>query len=163
MEFNSSYDQSNFMGYYPPSPISNGGWEYHQENTKSEHSNPGDLFQKHKMSKRIIWDIFLHHKMMQAAILMVAGRSKTRKHLRAHIPLIKSHLHLNVPSIHLCKTVQPYLPVFHLKILHHLTMPQHKNHPKTHNQHKLPRAKDSQCLSPDSTDLWRNNNNSGEN
>ncbi|KAL4274176.1 hypothetical protein AHAS_AhasUnG0019100 [Arachis hypogaea] len=31
MEFNSSYDQTNFMGYYPPSPISNGGWEYHQE------------------------------------------------------------------------------------------------------------------------------------
>ncbi|KAL4287429.1 hypothetical protein AHAS_Ahas19G0185300 [Arachis hypogaea] len=28
------------MGYYPPSPISNGGWEYYQENTKSEHSNP---------------------------------------------------------------------------------------------------------------------------
>ncbi|KAL4287248.1 hypothetical protein AHAS_Ahas19G0167200 [Arachis hypogaea] len=39
MEFNSSYDQTNFMGYYPPSPISNGGWEYHQENTHSEHSN----------------------------------------------------------------------------------------------------------------------------
>ncbi|KAL4350447.1 hypothetical protein AHAS_Ahas10G0142900 [Arachis hypogaea] len=27
------------MGYHPPSPISNGGWEYHQENTHSEHSN----------------------------------------------------------------------------------------------------------------------------
>ncbi|KAL4306402.1 hypothetical protein AHAS_Ahas16G0174700 [Arachis hypogaea] len=40
MEFNSSYDQTNFMGYYPPSPISNGGWKYHQENTNSEHSNP---------------------------------------------------------------------------------------------------------------------------
>ncbi|KAL4315230.1 hypothetical protein AHAS_Ahas15G0164300 [Arachis hypogaea] len=40
MEFNSSYDQTNFMGYYPPSPISNGGWEYHQENTNSKHSNP---------------------------------------------------------------------------------------------------------------------------
>ncbi|KAL4337643.1 hypothetical protein AHAS_Ahas12G0130700 [Arachis hypogaea] len=39
MEFNSSYDQINFMGYYPSSPISNGGWEYHQENTNSEHSN----------------------------------------------------------------------------------------------------------------------------
>ncbi|KAL4315773.1 hypothetical protein AHAS_Ahas15G0218600 [Arachis hypogaea] len=39
MEFNSSYDQTNFMGYYPPSPISNGGWEYHHENTHSEHSN----------------------------------------------------------------------------------------------------------------------------
>ncbi|KAL4287433.1 hypothetical protein AHAS_Ahas19G0185700 [Arachis hypogaea] len=39
MEFNSSYDQTNFMGYYPSSPISNGGWEYHQENTHSEHSN----------------------------------------------------------------------------------------------------------------------------
>ncbi|KAL4371574.1 hypothetical protein AHAS_Ahas06G0179400 [Arachis hypogaea] len=40
MEFNSSCDQTNFMGYYPPSPISNGGWEYHQEITDSEHSNP---------------------------------------------------------------------------------------------------------------------------
>ncbi|KAL4276279.1 hypothetical protein AHAS_Ahas20G0191300 [Arachis hypogaea] len=39
MEFNSSYDQTNFMGYYPPSSISNGGWEYHQENTNSKHSN----------------------------------------------------------------------------------------------------------------------------
>ncbi|KAL4337400.1 hypothetical protein AHAS_Ahas12G0106400 [Arachis hypogaea] len=28
------------MGYYPPSSISNGGWEYHQENTNSKHSNP---------------------------------------------------------------------------------------------------------------------------
>ncbi|KAL4391525.1 hypothetical protein AHAS_Ahas03G0253800 [Arachis hypogaea] len=28
------------MGYHPPSPISNGGWEYHQENTNSKHSNP---------------------------------------------------------------------------------------------------------------------------
>ncbi|QHO07231.1 uncharacterized protein DS421_14g461830 [Arachis hypogaea] len=27
------------MRYYPPSPISNGGWEYHQEITISEHSN----------------------------------------------------------------------------------------------------------------------------
>ncbi|QHO41143.1 uncharacterized protein DS421_5g143170 [Arachis hypogaea] len=27
------------MGYHPPSPISNDGWEYHQENTHSEHSN----------------------------------------------------------------------------------------------------------------------------
>ncbi|QHO49550.1 uncharacterized protein DS421_1g14960 [Arachis hypogaea] len=41
MEFNSSCDQTSFMGYYPPSPIdySNGGWEYHQENANSEHSN----------------------------------------------------------------------------------------------------------------------------
>ncbi|KAL4357304.1 hypothetical protein AHAS_Ahas09G0173300 [Arachis hypogaea] len=28
------------MGYHPPSLISNGVWEYHQENTNSEHSNP---------------------------------------------------------------------------------------------------------------------------
>ncbi|KAL4270899.1 hypothetical protein AHAS_Ahas04G0123700 [Arachis hypogaea] len=28
------------MGYHPPSPISNGVWEYHQENTNSKHSNP---------------------------------------------------------------------------------------------------------------------------
>ncbi|KAL4371508.1 hypothetical protein AHAS_Ahas06G0172800 [Arachis hypogaea] len=27
------------MGYHPPSPISNDGWEYHQENIHSEHSN----------------------------------------------------------------------------------------------------------------------------
>ncbi|KAL4344517.1 hypothetical protein AHAS_Ahas11G0186300 [Arachis hypogaea] len=40
MEFNSSYDETNFMGYYPPSPISNDGWEYHQQITDPEHSNP---------------------------------------------------------------------------------------------------------------------------
>ncbi|KAL4350330.1 hypothetical protein AHAS_Ahas10G0131200 [Arachis hypogaea] len=28
------------MGYHPPSPISNGVWEYHQENTNSKHSSP---------------------------------------------------------------------------------------------------------------------------
>ncbi|KAL4391474.1 hypothetical protein AHAS_Ahas03G0248700 [Arachis hypogaea] len=32
--------KQNFIGYHPPSPISNGGWEYHQESTNSEHSNP---------------------------------------------------------------------------------------------------------------------------
>ncbi|KAL4394567.1 hypothetical protein AHAS_Ahas02G0164900 [Arachis hypogaea] len=31
--------KQNFMGYHPPSPISNDGWKYHQENTHSEHSN----------------------------------------------------------------------------------------------------------------------------
>ncbi|KAL4394254.1 hypothetical protein AHAS_Ahas02G0133600 [Arachis hypogaea] len=40
MEFNSSCDQTNFLGYHPPSQISNGGWEYHQEFTDSKHSNP---------------------------------------------------------------------------------------------------------------------------
>ncbi|QHN86158.1 uncharacterized protein DS421_16g543610 [Arachis hypogaea] len=40
MEFNSSCDQTNFMGYYPPSPISNDGWEYHQQITDPEQSNP---------------------------------------------------------------------------------------------------------------------------
>ncbi|KAL4300254.1 hypothetical protein AHAS_Ahas17G0182500 [Arachis hypogaea] len=39
MEFNSSYDQTNFMGYYPPSPISNDGWGYHQQIIDPEHSN----------------------------------------------------------------------------------------------------------------------------
>ncbi|KAL4365884.1 hypothetical protein AHAS_Ahas07G0150700 [Arachis hypogaea] len=40
MEFNSSCDQTNFMGYYPPSQISNGGLEYYQEITDPEHSKP---------------------------------------------------------------------------------------------------------------------------
>ncbi|KAL4373328.1 hypothetical protein AHAS_Ahas05G0070800 [Arachis hypogaea] len=40
METNSSCDQTNFLGYHPPSQISNGGWEYHQEFTDSKHSNP---------------------------------------------------------------------------------------------------------------------------
>ncbi|KAL4344638.1 hypothetical protein AHAS_Ahas11G0198400 [Arachis hypogaea] len=40
MEFNLSYDQTNFMGYYPPSPISNDGWKYHQQIIDPEHSNP---------------------------------------------------------------------------------------------------------------------------
>ncbi|KAL4315741.1 hypothetical protein AHAS_Ahas15G0215400 [Arachis hypogaea] len=39
MLFNSSYNQTDFMGYYPPSTISNGGWEYHQEIANFEHSN----------------------------------------------------------------------------------------------------------------------------
>ncbi|KAL4276161.1 hypothetical protein AHAS_Ahas20G0179500 [Arachis hypogaea] len=39
MEFNSSYDQTNSMGYHPPSPISNDGWEYHQETSNSGLSN----------------------------------------------------------------------------------------------------------------------------
>ncbi|KAL4329324.1 hypothetical protein AHAS_Ahas13G0288700 [Arachis hypogaea] len=41
MEFNSSCDQTNFMGYYPPPSIDypNSGWEYHQGITDSEHSN----------------------------------------------------------------------------------------------------------------------------
>ncbi|KAL4350546.1 hypothetical protein AHAS_Ahas10G0152800 [Arachis hypogaea] len=32
--------KQNFTGYCPPSPTSNDGREYHQENTHSEHSNP---------------------------------------------------------------------------------------------------------------------------
>ncbi|KAL4315582.1 hypothetical protein AHAS_Ahas15G0199500 [Arachis hypogaea] len=32
--------KQNFMGYHLPSPISNGDWEYHQENINSKHSNP---------------------------------------------------------------------------------------------------------------------------
>ncbi|KAL4293643.1 hypothetical protein AHAS_Ahas18G0148600 [Arachis hypogaea] len=39
MEFNSSYDQTNSMGYHRPSPISNDGWGYHQETSNSGHSN----------------------------------------------------------------------------------------------------------------------------
>ncbi|KAL4315522.1 hypothetical protein AHAS_Ahas15G0193500 [Arachis hypogaea] len=31
--------KQNFMGYHPPSPISNGGWEYHHETSNSGHSN----------------------------------------------------------------------------------------------------------------------------
>ncbi|KAL4371698.1 hypothetical protein AHAS_Ahas06G0191800 [Arachis hypogaea] len=45
MEFTSSFSQTNFMGYCPPSQYDssqypNYGWEYHQEDTNSEHSNP---------------------------------------------------------------------------------------------------------------------------
>ena len=43
MEFNSSFDQTNFMGYCPPSQYDsshypNGGYEYHQEMTDYEQS-----------------------------------------------------------------------------------------------------------------------------
>ncbi|KAL4287437.1 hypothetical protein AHAS_Ahas19G0186100 [Arachis hypogaea] len=40
MEFTSCFDQTNFMGYCPPSPndYSNGGWKYHQEVTEYEQS-----------------------------------------------------------------------------------------------------------------------------
>ncbi|KAL4393892.1 hypothetical protein AHAS_Ahas02G0097400 [Arachis hypogaea] len=45
MGFTSSFSQINFMGYCPPSQYdssqySNYGWEYHQEDTNFEHSNP---------------------------------------------------------------------------------------------------------------------------
>ncbi|KAL4365590.1 hypothetical protein AHAS_Ahas07G0121300 [Arachis hypogaea] len=33
----------------------------------------GEMLQNHKMSKKIRWDISLHHKIMQVMILMVAG------------------------------------------------------------------------------------------
>ncbi|KAL4350381.1 hypothetical protein AHAS_Ahas10G0136300 [Arachis hypogaea] len=44
MEFTSSFNQTNFMGYCPPSQYdsshySNDGWEYDQEDTNSEHFN----------------------------------------------------------------------------------------------------------------------------
>ncbi|KAL4344558.1 hypothetical protein AHAS_Ahas11G0190400 [Arachis hypogaea] len=44
MEFNSSFDQTNFLGYCLPSQYDsihypNGGWEYHQELTNSEQFN----------------------------------------------------------------------------------------------------------------------------
>ncbi|KAL4337544.1 hypothetical protein AHAS_Ahas12G0120800 [Arachis hypogaea] len=44
MELISSFDQTNFMGYYPTpqndsSHYPNGGWEYHQEMTNYEQSN----------------------------------------------------------------------------------------------------------------------------
>ncbi|KAL4357225.1 hypothetical protein AHAS_Ahas09G0165400 [Arachis hypogaea] len=77
----------------------------------------GDLLQRHKMSKRIIWDIFLHHKMIQVILM----------HLTVHTPLIKSHHHLSKPSIHLCKIVQPHLPFLHLKILHQTNYPSTQN------------------------------------
>ncbi|KAL4306571.1 hypothetical protein AHAS_Ahas16G0191600 [Arachis hypogaea] len=40
MELNSSFDQTNFVGYCPPSPndYSNGGWKYHHEMTNYEQS-----------------------------------------------------------------------------------------------------------------------------
>ncbi|KAL4306588.1 hypothetical protein AHAS_Ahas16G0193300 [Arachis hypogaea] len=44
MVFTSSFDQTNFIGYYPPSQYDsshypNGGWEYHQKITYSEQPN----------------------------------------------------------------------------------------------------------------------------
>ncbi|KAL4276468.1 hypothetical protein AHAS_Ahas20G0210200 [Arachis hypogaea] len=59
MEFNSSYDQTNFMGYYPPSPISNGGWKYHQENTNSKHSNPWRIASETQDEKENHMEYFL--------------------------------------------------------------------------------------------------------
>ncbi|KAL4276247.1 hypothetical protein AHAS_Ahas20G0188100 [Arachis hypogaea] len=83
----------------------------------------GDVIQNHKMNKRIIWDITYHHEMIHISILM---------HPMYHTPLIKSHHHLRKPSTHLCKVVKLHLPIFHLKILHHLTIPQHKASSKIH-------------------------------
>ncbi|KAL4373131.1 hypothetical protein AHAS_Ahas05G0051100 [Arachis hypogaea] len=78
MEFTSSFNQTNFIGYYPPSQYdsshySNDGWEYHQEDTNSEHSNPWRFDSEPKMSKRIMRDNNHHHKMIHIIILMVDG------------------------------------------------------------------------------------------
>ncbi|KAL4287427.1 hypothetical protein AHAS_Ahas19G0185100 [Arachis hypogaea] len=62
-------------------------------------------------------------------------RIKTRKHSTVHTPLIKSHHHLSKPLIHSCKIVQPHHTLFHLKILYHLTMPQHKIFSIIHASH----------------------------
>ncbi|KAL4394568.1 hypothetical protein AHAS_Ahas02G0165000 [Arachis hypogaea] len=68
----------------------------------------GDLLHKHKMSKRTIWDISFHHKMMQVIILMVAGKGI----LMLHMIFIQRY--------------------------HHFTMLQQKAPFKTHHPHKLP-------------------------
>ncbi|KAL4287404.1 hypothetical protein AHAS_Ahas19G0182800 [Arachis hypogaea] len=58
---------------------------------------------------------------MNSTILQVVfGRIKIREHPLCHTPSIKSHHHLSKPLIHLCKIAQHHLPVFHLKIFHHL-------------------------------------------
>ncbi|KAL4315407.1 hypothetical protein AHAS_Ahas15G0182000 [Arachis hypogaea] len=66
-----------------------------------------DLLQRHKMSKKTIWDIFLHHKMMKVMILMVAGKGI----LMLHMIFIQRY--------------------------HHLTMLQQKTPFKTHHPNKL--------------------------
>ncbi|KAL4276256.1 hypothetical protein AHAS_Ahas20G0189000 [Arachis hypogaea] len=207
------------MVYHPPSPIdySNDGWEYHQENTNSKHSNQrryapepqinqanhmryclepqmiyiiilvvsvhinksvnnqvkGISSQSHKVNHTVMiltltmagkGILVLHmilskrhhllimlsinlckifhqchkmiHTVMNSTILQVVlGRIKIRKHPMCHTPLIKSHHHLSRPLIHLCKIIHPHFPFFHLKILHHLIMPQHKVSSKIHTMH----------------------------
>ncbi|KAL4371529.1 hypothetical protein AHAS_Ahas06G0174900 [Arachis hypogaea] len=76
MEFNSSYDRTNFMGYYPPSPISNGGWEYHQEDTNSEHSNPWRFASEPQDEQENFEGYQPPHKMIHIIILMVDGSMK---------------------------------------------------------------------------------------
>ncbi|KAL4304709.1 hypothetical protein AHAS_Ahas16G0005400 [Arachis hypogaea] len=68
----------------------------------------GAMLQNHKMRKKIIWDISLHHKMMQVMILMVAGKGI----LVLHMIFIQRY--------------------------HHLTILQQKAPFKTHHPHKLP-------------------------
>ncbi|KAL4287607.1 hypothetical protein AHAS_Ahas19G0203100 [Arachis hypogaea] len=83
----------------------------------------------HQYHKRI-------HTVMNSTILQVVlGRIKIRKHLMCHTPLIQSHHHLSKPSTHLCKVVQLHPPIFHLKIFHHLTIPQHKASSMIHTIH----------------------------
>ncbi|KAL4275804.1 hypothetical protein AHAS_Ahas20G0143800 [Arachis hypogaea] len=89
----------------------------------------GDMLENHNLIKRITGDIVQNHKMTYVIIPM---------HLTIHTPLIKSYHHLSKLSIHSWKAVKPHLPVFHLKILHHLTIFRHKISSKTHSPHKLP-------------------------
>ncbi|KAL4287334.1 hypothetical protein AHAS_Ahas19G0175800 [Arachis hypogaea] len=88
----------------------------------------GDMPQNLKMSKRIIGDIAHHHKLIQVIILM---------HSMCHTPLIKSHHHLSKPLIHSYKIVQPHLPASHVKIFHHLMIPQQKISSTIHTNHKI--------------------------
>ncbi|KAL4374171.1 hypothetical protein AHAS_Ahas05G0155100 [Arachis hypogaea] len=53
----------------------------------------GAMLQNHKMRKKIIWGISLHHKMMQVMILMVAGKGILVLHMifiqRYHLTILQ--------------------------------------------------------------------------
>ncbi|KAL4344554.1 hypothetical protein AHAS_Ahas11G0190000 [Arachis hypogaea] len=75
MEFNSSCDQTNFMGiihHHQLTILFVAGNITKKSQLLSTPIN-GDMLQNHKMSKRIIWDIAHHHNMIQIIILMMAG------------------------------------------------------------------------------------------
>ncbi|KAL4321676.1 hypothetical protein AHAS_Ahas14G0134300 [Arachis hypogaea] len=77
MEFTSSFDQANFMGYCPPpqndsSHYPNGGWEYHQGMIEYEQSNQMGDASGPQNDQENSWDIAHHLKMILVIILMVA-------------------------------------------------------------------------------------------
>ncbi|KAL4337499.1 hypothetical protein AHAS_Ahas12G0116300 [Arachis hypogaea] len=141
--------KQNSMRYYPPSPISNGGWEYHQEISNSEHSNPWSYASEPQDEQENHMGYF-------------SPPQNDSSHYSNGGWEYYQRIANSEQSIHMrYRPTSP--PIFTFENSSSLNYAQHKIHPKTHNQHKLPIAKDSQSLSPCSKDMRRRQRNSGKN